>query len=168
MSRVLYAPEQDLLAFVERKIGMAAPFAADARAIGWGGGWHIEAAAVFFRFETYDCEVAFAVDGRRWFDPAFAHAAFAYPFWQLGLERITCDVAAADRRARALARMLGFQPEGRKRRLDRNDDRLIYGLLRTECRWLAPGAWLDQASPVKRASSSGESAASSTASTCGR
>lgn len=139
--RVLYEPQADLLDFVVWKLGMTDNFAPEARAIGWGTGWHIAAVAVFFRFMPYECEVAFAVDARRWFDRAFARAAFAYPFVQLGLERITCDVSSADRNARSLARMLGFQPEGRKRRLEPAHDRLIYGLLRTECRWLAPTAW---------------------------
>lgn len=135
---IVYHDVEAMLDFAEKRIGNNTLFNDDARPIGWQRNGELAAVAVFYRFRPWECEVAFAVGQRRWFASAFAYAAFAFPFIQLELERMTCDVAASDKPARALARMLGFAREGRKRRLIPENDRLIYGLLRSECRWLPP------------------------------
>lgn len=133
-----YDNPEGLVAWAEDRIGMG-PFSHDAHPIGWRRDGRLVAVAVFHLFDGgFGCEVSLAVSERRWFSRGFIAATCAYPFIQLRLERVTCHVGVSDLPARALARAIGFQFEGRKRRLDPTTDRLMYGLLRTECKWLKP------------------------------
>lgn len=63
-------------------------------------------------------------------------AAFRYPFLQLNCRRVTAQIGDSDRRMHKLLRHLGFQFEGRMRHAYADDDAAIYGLLRSECKWL--------------------------------
>ena len=129
-----YHGTAEMLAWAENKIGLGS-FGSDARAIGRRRDRKLVAVAVFGLFEPWGCEVAFAAE-RHWFCRDYTAAVFAYPFLQLGVERVTCRVAANNRPARMLVRALGFVPEGRQRRLDPENDRLMFGMLRSECRWI--------------------------------
>ena len=62
---------------------------------------------------------------------------FAYPFTQLGVERISCVVAASNRRSRKVVEGLGWRQEGVIRRFFADDeDGVLYGILKTECKWI--------------------------------
>lgn len=134
---IVYGDQRELIAWAEDQIKVCT-FSADAVAIGSRRDGRLVAVAVFDIFQPWGCEVSYAVGERRWFSLEFATAVFAYPFVQLGYERLTCHVAVGNRPARILAHALGFKLEGRQRRLDPSCDRLAFGLLRSECRWLAP------------------------------
>jgi len=79
-----------------------------------------------------------ASDGsKRWLNRAFLHAMFDYPFRQLGCARITAPIAESNISAINFVTKLGFQLEGRLRKaLPNGEDRLIFGLLREECKWV--------------------------------
>lgn len=129
-----YQPE--LLDFAARLIALPGRFGPHARAIGKQRDGAIIAVAVFDNFEPWGCEVSFAVSERHWFCHDYARTVFAYPFLKLQYERLTCRTAVHNRPARILAHALGFKYEGRQRRADPDEDRLMFGMLRTECRWL--------------------------------
>ena len=62
---------------------------------------------------------------------------FEYPFVQLGVERISCVIAASNSRSRRVVEGLGWVYEGTVRKFYAdNEDGCIYGMLREECRWL--------------------------------
>lgn len=63
---------------------------------------------------------------------------FAYPFVQLGCERVGMIVPKKNKRARAFCEGFGFKREGVARRGFYPDDAILYGLLRSE--WFA-GPW---------------------------
>lgn len=133
---IVYDDAEALLAWAARRIG-AGRFTDQAKAIGLKRDGALAAVAVFDLFQPWECELSFAAE-RHWTDRGFIRAVFAYPFRQLRLERLTCLVSARNRPARQLVRAMGFVPEGRKRRLHAEHDILIFGLLRSECRWVAP------------------------------
>lgn len=134
---IVYDDEPGMIAWAEQRIGLG-EFSAGAHAIGMRDAeGELIAVAVFDAFEPWGCEISFATARRRWFSRDFALAVSVYVFVQLKLERMTCRVAANNLRAQRLARALGFKPEGRQRRLTPDDDRLMFGMLCTECRFLS-------------------------------
>ena len=75
-------------------------------------------------------------------DPAalnrkFIRSIFQYPFNELGCNRITCMIETNNVKSIKLCSRLGFEREGELRQASINGNNLyIYGMLRTECRWL--------------------------------
>ena len=86
-------------------------------------------------------EVSFASETPRWLTRRLLGAILAYPFAQLGCERLT---AVTPRRAKAARRFLdgfGFKREGLVRKGFGDDDAVISGMLRREweaSRWRLP------------------------------
>jgi len=77
-----------------------------------------------------------AVPGKKWLTRSFLRAMFDYPFNQLKVRRITGLVPKRNRAARKFDEHLGFKLEGCMRHALPDDDMLVYGMLREECRWL--------------------------------
>lgn len=82
------------------------------------------------------CMTVAAERGSMWPSHQFLHHAFAYPFEQLGCRRVTALVASRNMASRKLCERLGFKLEGELRNSLSDDNELIYGLLKEECRWL--------------------------------
>jgi hypothetical protein len=62
---------------------------------------------------------------------------FRYPFEQLGVERISCVIAASNKRSRRVVEGLGWAHEGTIRGFYADDeDGALYGILKSECRWI--------------------------------
>ena len=106
-------------------------------AIGWERDGRIVAAVVFDQFYWPSICGHIASDGSRaWASREFLHAMFDYPFRQLKCVRITAPVAEDNSDAIRFLVRLGFKEEGRLRRaLPDGRDRLIYGILKEECKW---------------------------------
>jgi hypothetical protein len=85
----------------------------------------------------FDIEVTIASDTPNWAFPSTMRGLFAYPFEQLGCQRITSLIRKKNTRSRRFCEGLGFKLEGcaRKAHLGR-EDLMIYGLLKPECRYL--------------------------------
>jgi len=71
-----------------------------------------------------------------WLTPGVVRAVFTYPFVDLGCELILLHIKRGNRIARAFAEHLGFKMDGIKRAEERRDDMMMYGMLKSECRWL--------------------------------
>lgn len=74
--------------------------------------------------------------GPHWLSRSYLRAAFRYPFVQLGCRRVTGLVPASNAAARRFDEHIGFQREGLMRHALPDDDIIVYGLLREDCRWL--------------------------------
>ena len=75
--------------------------------------------------------------GSRWLTRDFLFRVFAYPFIQLGCNRVTGLVRVDNIEARRFDEHLGFKQEGVIRRgASDGTDMILYGMLREECRWL--------------------------------
>ncbi len=70
------------------------------------------------------------------FTPDFLFAVFDYPFNELRKERVTAFINAGNKKAIKLVKHLGFKPEGRLRKYYGTEDAVIYGMLKSECRFL--------------------------------
>jgi hypothetical protein len=92
---------------------------------------------VYYGYRGFDIQVAIAFDGRGWALPGTLRALCAYPFHELGCERITAVTSKKNKTARAMLARAGFRFEGVIRRgLDGVRDGFVYGLLKHECKWL--------------------------------
>ncbi|MGC3959560.1 MAG: GNAT family protein [Verrucomicrobiota bacterium] len=89
-------------------------------------------AVVFDSFTPHECAMHVALDGR--VPRAVVREVFRYPYVTAGLNRITVSVAESNALSRRLIERWGFRLEGKKRLGCGDEDELIYGLLRQECR----------------------------------
>lgn len=71
-----------------------------------------------------------------WMTKQFLFFAFAYPFLQLNKRRVTGLVPAKNLNAQRFDEKLGFKFEGIMRHGDIDDDLIIYGMLKEECRFI--------------------------------
>ena len=77
-----------------------------------------------------------AVPGSRWMTKGFLQTVFCYPFIQLGTKRVTGYVPAKNMAARRFDEHIGFRREGLMRDALPDDDVIVYGMLKRECRWI--------------------------------
>ena len=77
-----------------------------------------------------------AVDGCRWLTQDFLFAAFDYPFNELSKRRVTAFMRSKNARAIKFVKKLGFVHEGTMPNYYADDDAVVYGLLRENCRFL--------------------------------
>lgn len=83
------------------------------------------------------CMHVAAMPGKRWMTKDFLWRSFAYPFIQLGCNRVTGLVREDNFVAQKFDEHLGFKREGLLRRACTDGQNMIlYGMLREECRWL--------------------------------
>jgi len=65
---------------------------------------------------------------------------FRYPFEQLDVERVSVVIAASNKRSRRVVEGLGWKLEGMIRQFYADDDDgALYGILKSECRWIEHG-----------------------------
>lgn len=135
MAELIYGHEDRLLPWAQERIGVA--FRRDAYTIGLERDGEIAAVVVFDTFSETDCCMHIASDGSRaWMSKALLLAAFAYPFSQLGLLRVTGLVPAGNADALAFDEHLGFVREGFHPKAGPGGTDLIsLGLLRERCRF---------------------------------
>ena len=97
----------------------------------------IIASVVFEGFSECDCNMHVASDGTgRWLTREFLVRCFAYPFIQCGLRRVTGKVPAKNTAALKFDQGLGFRIEGRCAEAMPDDDIIILGLLKRNCRFI--------------------------------
>lgn len=109
-----------------------------ARAIGLEQDGELIAGVVYENYtgKNITAHVA-AVPGKRWLNREFLFRAFAYPFIQLDCNRVTGLVKADNLEAQKFDEHLGFKKEGLLRQAcDDGADLIVYGMLKTECRWI--------------------------------
>lgn len=88
--------------------------------------------------EPTDIEISCASSTPLAWRPGVSRAIFKYVFETVGCVRCTSITVKGNRKARAFLEGFGFQLEGNVRLgYDGRRDALIYGLLRSECRFLA-------------------------------
>lgn len=135
-SQLIYGQEERLLPWAEART-MGGRFRRDAYAIGLERDGELVAVVVYDGFSETDCNIHIASDGTgRWMNRALLAAAFAYPFTQLGLRRVTGLVPAKNAAALAFDEHLGFVREGYHPRALPDDDLITLGLLREDCRFI--------------------------------
>lgn len=135
MAHLVFGADARLVAWVGERMGCV--FDPGARAIGLEGDDGLRAVSVFERFTEGDCHIHIATTGTGFaMSRAFVVASFMFPFVQLRQRRLTGLVPAKNARALRFNLNLGFQIEGRMRETHPDDDTIIMGMLRRECRFL--------------------------------
>jgi len=106
------------------------------KAIGVQNDGEIICAAVYHDWREGQIEASIAATSRRWACRSVLHALFAYPFNQIGANRILVQCSEANDKAMKMNKQLGFTQEGRLRQLYPPHDAILWGMLRSECKWL--------------------------------
>ena len=99
-------------------------------------GGKLIAGVVYNQFFGRDIQATIASTSKRWASRNIMRAIFAYPFFQLGCYRITAQTRSRNLRSISFLYKSGFQKEGLLRGWYEDDDALIMGMMRIECRWI--------------------------------
>ena len=136
MSTIVYDQKDRLLAWARPHIETG-DLPVETYAIGHARGDEILAVVLYTWFTDHNCAMHVASNGRAdWMSRGFLAAAFAYPFIQLGLRRVTAYVASRNERALTIDGRLGFRVEGVMKQAAGDDDLIVMGLLREHCLWI--------------------------------
>lgn len=96
------------------------------------------AGITFSNYRSHNIEISCASETGTAWRPHVLRAVFTYVFGQLDCVRCTCITSKANKKTRDFLESLGFVLEGNIRLgYGGTKDALIYGLLRSECRYLA-------------------------------
>lgn len=135
-STLIYDQDDRLLPWAAERTG-GGDFRPDAKAIGLEREGELVAVAVYDGFSKADCNMHIASDGsKRWLNREFLFGAFAYPFVQLKLRRVTGLVPASNAAALRFDEGLGFVREGYHPHALPDDDLITLGMLRERCRFI--------------------------------
>lgn len=98
----------------------------------------ITAVAVYNRYyPANSVELSIASLGRNWLTRPFLAAVFRTPFLEWNLRRVTSSIAEDNTKSIRFCEHIGFRREGCLRQAAPNgNDLLLYGLLKSECRFL--------------------------------
>jgi len=96
----------------------------------------IVGAAVFHEYRGTDIQISCASESPKWISKKVLRAIFSYPFKQLGCRRVTVMTPSKHAHMRQLIDRLGFKQEGILRDAYQDDDCVVYGMLRSECKWI--------------------------------
>jgi len=114
-------------------------FREDARAFGVERDGSLCAVVVYDCFSDCDCNIHVASDGSgRWLTKKVLVHAFGYPFIERNLRRVTGLVPSKKDKALRLNTHLGFRKEGFCPDAMPDDDIIILGMTRKECRFIPP------------------------------
>lgn len=94
------------------------------------------AAVAFDSFTPYECCIHLVVDDPLGVTRGTLRGVFQYPFVTCGFERLTALVSDANAASIAFLERVGFKLEGRKRKAIDGCDEMVYGMLKSECRWI--------------------------------
>ena len=137
MKSVIYDQDERVIKWVGDRVNED-EFGVGAVGIGLEENGELIAGVVFNMYTKASiCMHVAAEPGRRWMTKDFLWRSFAYPFIQLGCNRITGLVREDNLDAQRFDEHLGFKREGliRKGCTD-GSNMILYGMLREECRWL--------------------------------
>lgn len=136
MAELIYNDPERLKAWALERYPDAA-VDGDTHALGYEIDGQLVVVCLFNGFTRWECNMHVVSNGsRRWCSRGFLAAAFAYPFIQLGVQRVTALVPAKNTDALVMDLRLGFVPEGVKRSAYGDDDLVVLGMLRGNCKWL--------------------------------
>lgn len=127
--------DDSLITWAAEKIGFEPR--PDVKAMGWKVNGVIRAVVLWDGFSECDCNIHVASDGNpHWLSRPFLAAAFMHPFVQWKLKRVTGLVPAKNTAALRFDLHLGFVKEGYLRKALPDDDLILLGMLREECRFI--------------------------------
>lgn len=135
MANIIYGRDAELVSWASEIIHFQPR--ADVKAIGWEIDGKLRAVTLWDGFSECDCNIHIASDGGpNWLSRAFLCASFSHPFVQWGMRRVTGLVPAKNAAALRFDLHLGFEREGFIRHALPDDDLVVLGMLRENCRFI--------------------------------
>lgn len=135
---LVYGENERLISWASERVG-GIQFRPDAVAIGSERDGELVAVVVYDSFSEADCNMHIASDGTgMWMTKELLVSAFAYPFVQCGLRRVTGLVPAKNHTALKFDLHIGFEIEGHCRNALPDDDIIILGMTKGMCRFISP------------------------------
>ena len=136
MGEIVY-DDESMIPWAIEKIGFEPR--SDVRGIGWRENGSLRAVTLYDGFSECDCNIHIASDGSgNWLRRAFLIASFMHPFVQWRLRRVTGLVPAKNKDALRFDLHLGFTQEGYLQHALPDDDLILLGMLRENCRYIPP------------------------------
>ena len=137
MGELVYDDSGQMIEWASKIIGFQPR--SDAVAVGWREHGELRAVVLYDNFSACDCNIHIASDGTgNWLRRAFLVTCFMHPFAQWGLRRVTGLVPAKNTDALRFDLHLGFEQEGYLRHALPDDDLVLLGMLRENCRFIPP------------------------------
>lgn len=107
------------------------------RAVGFSKDGQLVAGAIFTNYTGFDVTISLASKVKGWATKQTFPYIATLVFEKWHCRRLTAIIAKQNKHAREFSEKIGFKLEGVKRKGYRdNDDAMIYGMLKSECRWL--------------------------------
>ena len=131
---LVYGYDQELSFWAAKQLGTSG--FGESRAIGVYDGEKIIASVVYFNYRHPNIEMAIASISPEWANKRTLKAFFSYPFIECNCNRVTVLVDSDNEQVRRFDERLGFVHEGTLRQGHPTGDAEIYGMLKTECRWI--------------------------------
>jgi hypothetical protein len=122
--------------WVREKIPKVAQWTDGFKSLAAVDGDEICGAVVYDAFTPYDCCIHVRLDKPGCKERWVLKQVFGYPFEQLGLKRITGLVGKSNQKSVDLCAWLGFNFEGVKKLGLGDEDEVIFGMTRDDCKWL--------------------------------
>ncbi len=133
---VVFGMDEFVAKWVSHRIPVFSPTPGHYSAIGFADGSRLIAGAVYHDFNEIGIGLTMAADDPKWCTRTNLCAIFRYPFEQLKVRRVTACAARKNKRSRKLIEGVGFKLEGVIREGMGNQDAMLYGMLKKECKWL--------------------------------
>ena len=133
---LVYGRDQEIADFVCRHAPHAEHGFSKFATIGVEHNGELIAGVVFTDYHGHAISVSMASTSPLWASRRTLAGIFAYPFVQLNCDRLTACTGRSMVSVREFLERLGFVEEGLLRRGFADDDCVIYGMLREECRWI--------------------------------
>lgn len=97
----------------------------------------VQAVVIFDLMTDVDCRLNVATDGKqRWLSKAYLAWIFRIVFLQWNMRRVSALVAADNEQSVKMVARMGFVQEGVVRKAFGEQDGILFGMLREECRYL--------------------------------
>lgn len=135
--RIVHDDRERCAAFASALIPHVTSWGEWYQALGLERDGELVAAVIFNLYSGADIAMhVAAVPGRRWMTRSFLRAVFHYVFVKCGCRRVSGWVPAKNLEAQRFDEHIGFKREGLMRHALPDDDVVVMGMLREECRFL--------------------------------
>lgn len=140
MKKLVFGQDRFVSQWVSARIFGDDDFPPNSVAIGLEEDGRLIAGVVYTDYSGSSITMSVAADKKGWMNKALLRAAFDFPFNQLKVRRISGLVRTDNLDAQRFDEHLGFKREGLIREGDDDGcDLILYGMLRSECRWIKHG-----------------------------
>mgnify|MGYP003113161462 FL=1 len=134
MNRMIFGADDYLKQWAAARIGIEG-FGPSA-SIGVQRDGEIIAACVYHDLRDGQIEASIAASSPKWATRSVLYGLFAYPFIQVGANRLLVTCSEGNAKAMKMNKQLGFVEEGRLRQMFGKHDAVLFGMLRNECKWI--------------------------------